>query len=126
MAGNMAAKSFFTVNALIGEQFLPQKNTDQGIDEMLVHGLAWKDYFMSRGVVDIPPGVTLALVITEYYASRLMIPETQKRVVSVWGKLKLWWKFKRKTKMPGKAEKPADPAQPPASKPVPAQEQKAH
>ena len=90
-AANTAAEIYIQSGVLIfGGEWLPDPARMER--EQLV--MAFEQYFLAKGVVDIPPGVALAIALLGYAAPRFYLPQTQSRVQIAW----IWLrsKFARK------------------------------
>ena len=93
--------TFMVCTALGGKEWQPRV---EPIDETSVLNDAYTQYFISKGVVDFPPGIALALALTMYAAPRFTMPETKARA----SRLKVWiaakvanWKLKREARKLG-------------------------
>ena len=53
-----------------GDKWHPVVDPKKNIDEKSLLDTAFSDYFEATGVVDIPPGLTLAFVICAYASQR--------------------------------------------------------
>lgn len=96
-AGVAAASSLFVVcRGLGGEEWQPQKNEAQGIDERAEMQSAFGDYFVSKGWTEFPPGVALSLCLGMYAAPRFTLPQTQSRIKSAWVKTGQWFSRRKK------------------------------
>ena len=90
-AAQTAAEMYIQTGVILfGPEWLPE--TERMERETLVS--AFEQYFIAKGVIDIPPGVALAIALFGYAAPRFHMPETQSRVQIAW----IWLrsKFKRK------------------------------
>lgn len=90
LAAETAATLYIQSGVLLfGHEWLP--NPEKMEREQLV--AAFEAYFEAKGVIDIPPGVALAIALFGYAAPRLYMPETQTRLqrATMWLKLKLGW-----------------------------------
>jgi hypothetical protein len=108
MAGVMAGTMLVRLSTAVGgKEFLPRTITTAGVtyseEEFLQN--AFGDYFVAKGISDIPPGMVLASALCMYYLPRFQEPavrEKGSRFVS-WCKgrveaLYFWFKYKRKGK----------------------------
>lgn len=98
-AGVVAAGTMFMLcRGIMGEEWQPTA------DEVAMQNEAWGNYFVAKGVSDVPPGMALALGIGAYVAPRLTKPKTQEKL----GRAKTWialrfarWKIRRELKKRG-------------------------
>ena len=97
-AGVAAASSLFVVcRGLGGEEWQPQKDDAQGIDERAEMQTAFGDYFVSKGWTEFPPGVALSLCLGMYAAPRFTLPQTQSRIKNAWVKTVAWFSRRKKS-----------------------------
>lgn len=97
-AGVAAASSLFVVcRGLGGEEWIPQKDETQGIDERAELQTAFGDYFVSKGWTEFPPGIALSLCLGMYAAPRFTLPQTQSRIKSAWTKSREWLGRRKKS-----------------------------
>lgn len=98
-AGIVAAGTMFMLcRGIMGDEWQPTA------DEVAMQNEAWGNYFVAKGVSDVPPGMALALGIGAYVAPRLTKPKTQQKL----GAAKTWvalrfarWKIRRELKKRG-------------------------
>lgn len=85
--GEMMAQTMFSVSqAFGGPDYAPRKQPDE-------YGLmkgAWGNYFVAKGVTDIPPGLMLVSVIGSYYGARFVDKETFPAAEGRVTRLKQW------------------------------------
>ena len=112
IAGESAANLTFTLGMMISDEYAPIVDEATGQNEPLVMTKAYADYFASKGWNDIPPGAALLLTLGNYYGSRLARPKTQKRIGSVWSKMKVWAFSKWTDRQEKKKAKQAAPEKP--------------
>lgn len=87
--GETAANLFFNIGTMaLGEGWQPD---NQG--EALAVAGAFRDYFKSQQIKDIPPGLALTLVITSYSLSHAQKPTVKSRLQKVGA----WFKEKAKS-----------------------------
>lgn len=87
MAAETAANMYIGTGLMIfGMEWQP--SPDKSDREMLV--IAFEDYFRSKGVVDIPPGIALSLALFSYAVPRLSQPQTSSRIALGWA----WVKYR--------------------------------
>lgn len=83
MAGQQVAVLMIRCSiALGGDAFHPRVLEMAGglkYDEQKMLQAAWGEYFVAKGVVDIPPGVMLLSALSMYYMPRLQAPEVKKK-----------------------------------------------
>lgn len=99
LAGAMVAQTMIHISAGIGgHAFLPKDiqlapGVTYNEKDMLV--TAWGDYFVAKGVVDVPPGVALTGALFMYYAPRFREPEVRKRASGIvaWFKDRAEWVY---------------------------------
>ena len=84
-----------------GDEWQYVKRDDIGIDERQQGVDAFTAYFQANGVVDIPPGVAIAIWGFGYIAPRFTMPKTQSRVklVGAWIGDK-WARFRHRKRKP--------------------------
>ncbi|MHB8803556.1 MAG: hypothetical protein ACYC5U_12555 [Rhodocyclaceae bacterium] len=76
-AAEGSADLLFMAGMMIdADEFAPIKDKESGFDERKLTEFAFENYYMKKGITDIPPGMTLALVIGSYGARRLQMPRT--------------------------------------------------
>lgn len=102
-----SAMLLFGIGQMIGgEEWAPIKkriNADLEIDERAQMTMAFSDYYRSRGIIDIPPGIVLCVVVVSYASARFQMPKTKSR----WEKFKIWFSIyilKRKAKAAEKSD----------------------
>jgi hypothetical protein len=81
-----------------GSEWQPRVDNSIGLNEAETMTKAWRDYYASKGIRDIPPGVALTIALTAYTLPRAMMPQTQgrlKRVKNWLGSKWLAWKSRR-------------------------------
>ena len=92
LAGATVAMLMFRISTGIGgPQFHPrqvQVTENISYDERTVMVDAWGDYFLAKGIVDVPPGVALCGALFMYYGPRFQDPEVRKKS----GKVVTWFK----------------------------------
>ena len=85
IAGQAAAQMLFMAGqALGGSEWAPREGEPD-----LIAG-AFSEYFKAKNIRDIPPGAALAFALCIYVGPRFAMPETKRRVSSLWGRVKLW------------------------------------
>jgi len=98
-AGQLAAQTLITLGTTIGgEEWIPIKSEQHGIDERVNLEMAFANYFEATGLTDIPPGWALSIAVGGYILPRFAMPKTQSKfkVFKNWviGKY-VTWKIKR-------------------------------
>lgn len=84
-AATIAANAFFGVGiALLGEDWQPDV---QAKEHENVRS-AFKNYFVSAGISDIPPGIALAMTLGAYAMVRIPRPTVQTRMQKLWSWVK--------------------------------------
>lgn len=74
---------------LFGDEWTPDKNEAKGIQK------AFRDYYASAGIVDIPPGVALILAVGLYGMPRLRTENTRTKLQKISEGIKFyWWKLR--------------------------------
>jgi hypothetical protein len=115
MAGAMVAQTMIYISAGIGgDAFQPRVVQIPGgnsYNEKDMLSQVWGDYFVAKGVVDIPPGIALLGGLSMYYLPRFREPEVRKRAGGFvrWMKDKAEWvyfKVKYRGKKPPPSETP--------------------
>ena len=103
MAGVAAANTFISFCRYVGgEEWIPQKDSTQGIDEQQELEKATGDYFVYKQWTEFSPGVTLALVAAMYVTPRLTLPKTQSKIKSAYKKSADWFgKIAKRKKLNG-------------------------
>lgn len=119
MAGAMAGTMLVRISAAVGgQEFLPRTITVPGgltYNEEQFLQTAFGDYFVAKGISDIPPGLVLCSALMMYYMPRFQSPEVRQRggKIAGWFKSKMEWvyfKFKyRKSGGKPPAQTPAEP-----------------
>lgn len=98
-AGVVAAGTMFMFcRALMGEEWNPSA------DEVEMQNTAWGNYFVAKGIKDIPPGAALLMAVGAYAGPRFTKPKTQARVsaAKTWVVLRIArWKIRRALKQQG-------------------------
>lgn len=85
MAAKTCAALYIQTGVIIfGNEWFP----DPEISEADQLEFAFKAYFEAKGVIDIPPGVALAMALSGYAAKRLYMPKTQSKLSYAIGWLK--------------------------------------
>lgn len=98
-AGVVAAGAMFMLcRGFFGEEWTPTN------DEIEMQNQNWGNYFVAKGISDIPPGLALCMGIAAYAAPRFTKPKTQQKL----GAMKTWltlriarWKIRRELKRRG-------------------------
>lgn len=98
-AGVVAAGAMFMLcRGVMGEEWTPSN------DEIEMQNANWGNYFVAKGISDIPPGAALFMGIAAYAAPRFTKPKTQAKL----GAAKNWlalriarWKIRRELKKRG-------------------------
>lgn len=113
MAGAMAGTMLVRISAAVGgKEFLPRNITAAGVtyNEEQFLQTAFGDYFVAKGISDIPPGMVLASALCMYYLPRFQEPAVKERAGGFmhWVKKKgsqvwVWWKYRKGGKPPEKA-----------------------
>lgn len=99
--GTFAAGALITLGmALGGEEWKPVKTAEK--DERAFLESAFGDYFVAKGMTDIPPGIALTIAIGAYVGPRLTMPRTQSRMerLRVWAAKKIAERKARKKAPP--------------------------
>lgn len=106
MAGGYLATLMIRFSiALGGDSFYPRTYEMAGgvkVNEEKMLQTAWGDYFVAKGVVDVPPGVMLLSALAMYYMPRLQAPEVKQKATGAlfWVKEKftdfVYWVRKKK------------------------------
>lgn len=79
--GRHAARLLTSMSvALGGDEWRPMYDEKLGIDEGAQLEGAFADYFESKEMNDIPPGIALCVVVGAYTLPRLTMPKTQTRL----------------------------------------------
>lgn len=97
-SGTVAAGLLVTVGILVGgEEWQPRQDVAIGLNEMATLDKAFGDYFVAKGLTDIPPGWALAICVTGYMLPRFFMPKTRTRLQRArdWVVAK-WIKYKAK------------------------------
>lgn len=98
-AGVVAAGAMFMLcRGVMGEEWTPTA------DEVEMQNANWGNYFVAKGINDIPPGVALFMGICAYAAPRFTKPKTQAKLSSAreWLVLRIAkWKIRRELKKRG-------------------------
>lgn len=116
MAGAMAGTMLVRISAAIGgKEFLPRTITVPGgltYHEEQFLQTAFGDYFVAKGITDIPPGMVLCSALCMYFLPRFQEPAVRERSGRfvrwmkerfVWVYLK--WKYRRGGKPPDRVER---------------------
>lgn len=85
----MAAIPLVMMYEQIGMAIGPEWKMDDAEKDM--HVGAWGNYLKSKGMVDLPPGTFLAIVMVSYAGSRLMVSNTQSKLAKLVAGSKLGW-----------------------------------
>lgn len=81
--GSVMASCFFSLCTVIGgPDWQPESS------EKLAMEQAWAGYFEARGIQQLSPELMLAIVIAGYSGKRLMMPTTQSRLKTIWGRIR--------------------------------------
>lgn len=98
-AGVVAAGTIFMFcRGIMGDEWTPTN------DEVTMQNEAWGNYFVAKGIKDIPPGAALLMAIGAYAGPRFTKPKTQAKVsaAKAWIVLRIAkWKIKRALKQQG-------------------------
>lgn len=98
MAATVVVDSFINTGVMVfGQEWLPE--TQKILDPTTQKELGvlseretlittTEQYMAAKGINDIPPGVCLALVVSAYCLKRTQKPETQKRLIAIFGGIK--------------------------------------
>lgn len=79
--GRSTAAAVFMLGQVIGgQEWLPMKSAEHGIDEQATLETAFAEYFIAKGIDDVPPGLALTIALTAYVLPRLSMPQTQARL----------------------------------------------
>jgi len=98
-AGVAAANALIGLGVgLGGEEWSPRTEKKDGLDERDMLENAFGDYFVAKGMEDIPPGIALVIGIGCYAIPRFTMPKTQSRLSKLKGKLASWWVRRRDKK----------------------------
>jgi hypothetical protein len=109
MAGAMAGTMLVRISSAVGgQEFLPRDIVVPGglkYNEEQFLQTAFGDYFVAKGIVDIPPGMVLCSALAMYYMPRFQQPEVRARGTRFvqWIKGRFEWvyfKFKYRGKNP--------------------------
>ena len=99
-AGIMAATAMFSLGrAFGGDEWKPDDAA-----EFTFQSEAWGNYFLAKGVYDVPPGLALCIAIGGYVGPRLTRPKTSQKVAGIkkWVALRVVrWKLTRALKREG-------------------------
>lgn len=99
-----------------GNAFLPRilaiPGIKDGINEQDMLNAAWGDYFVSRGITDLPPSAALLGALSMYYLPRLQDQQVREKVGGFFGWFKekitrvaVWWKYRKGgSKVPKKSK----------------------
>jgi len=90
-AGNMAANLLMQLGLIAGgDEWQPRKDISTGLDEKIMLESAFGDYFLAKGIIDIPPGMVLTVAIGGYMLPRFTMPKTRTRLerATMWAKKK--------------------------------------
>lgn len=105
MAGIAAAHLLITLGRTIGgDEWIPIKNQEHGVDEKANLESAFGDYFVAKEIEDFPPGVALTIAVSGYVLPRFLMPKTKEKTKGFFGKVKRWF-VKKKIEKEEKAEK---------------------
>lgn len=92
LAGGAAAQMLITAGMLLGgEEWKPVKDEKAGIDEQAILAGAFGEYFKTKEVKDVPPGVALTFALMLYIAPRFAMPQTQAKVSTLKARIVQWW-----------------------------------
>ena len=81
LAAQVFAAQFFAANTmLLGPDFSPVVDDASHINERESLAQALEVYFLAKGIVDVPPGIALALCVGSYYGSRIAAPTVRETV----------------------------------------------
>lgn len=75
-----------TMTQFFGAEWQCRTKAEAGFDERDFMVESWGDYFVHKGIDDIPPGAAFGLSLINYFGTRAMMPETKKKV----GRIKTW------------------------------------
>jgi hypothetical protein len=91
-AGNFAAGALLQIGVLAGgEEWQPRLDKESGLDEQQMLQCAFGDYFVAKGITDIPPGIALTIAIGGYMMPRFFMPKTKTRMQRATIAIKKWW-----------------------------------
>lgn len=108
MAGVMAGTMLVRISTAVGgKEFLPRTISAAGVtyneEEFLQN--AFGDYFVAKGISDIPPGMVLTSALLMYYMPRFQEPAVREKggkfvhwCKGVGTRVYVWFKYKRKGK----------------------------
>lgn len=77
-----AMATFATLQGIFGEEFKPNPNSHIGDEFQFLAG-AYGNYFLAKGVSDIPPGIALVIAIGTIAGQRLGMPKTKSRIARI-------------------------------------------
>jgi len=81
IAAKAAANLTFQLGLMLGgEEWQPTIDHTTGHNEPLMLETAYKDYFISEGITDFPPGVALVMALGVYAGPRFLMPTTKTRL----------------------------------------------
>lgn len=80
-AAIVTVKSIVLLGYAIGgeEEWKPEEN------EMIAMNMAWTDYYMSQGIMNLPPWLGIVIATGAYAAPRLSKPKTSSRLKEIFG-----------------------------------------
>jgi hypothetical protein len=78
--GHMAAAATFAaLQGIFGEEFKPRKDAELG-DEFSYLSGAYGDYFLAKGMNDVPPGLALIIAVGAIAMPRFAMPKTKSKM----------------------------------------------
>lgn len=97
----VASALFLTCAQMVGgEEFAPIVDNKTGENEPQVIRESFANYFRSAGIIDIPPGVALAIGLSFYVVKRWNQPKFTERRQNWFGGVRRWWSdFRLRRKM---------------------------
>lgn len=103
---DVAATLFLTMAQMVGgDEFAPVVDAKTGENEPLFIKDAFKNYFRHAGIVDIPPGVGLAIGLSFFVVKRWNQPKFTERRRGWFGGVRRWWSdFRLRRKMSREAD----------------------
>lgn len=80
-AAKATAGAIFTLGTTIGgDEWQPINDPQSGTNEYANMVDVWNEYYKSKGVKDIPPGIALSIAVIGYVTPRLFMPKTKSRL----------------------------------------------
>ena len=96
-AGYMTAQMIFlTCQTVFGNEWVPVKSKEHGIDEEKNMVDAWTAYYLQTGTQEPPAWVVVCIACMGYAAPRLQAPKTKSKLARMWEWAKPFIGLKRK------------------------------